>query len=266
MKLNGNLLLITLLVSLWALYPTGNLDAKVVKVDTGYYVIPLSPTFNTKAMRISFNHINSGTKKIEASQQIVGLQMALWNKSNKEIKVRRNDFYLNKQSLNFFVVKEKKNQPLVVKVPPGKAIGIVNYYILDKSVQGLKDIKIIYSGVTRHYQKKKLSIPVIKKSPAVKGAVKKGNGITGTWGLDEAKSKQAADGNTAGLMKTVIINRNGTFKALYGTEGTWKIKNGKILISYKNRYNKDLPAFIVGGYLKFPAPAIRNKFCYLKRK
>jgi len=89
--------------------------------------------------------------------------------------------------------------------------------------------------------------------------------VTGQWSLDEEKSKTAPDGNTAGLMKSVNINDDGTFEALYGTKGTWQIKEGKLLVTYKNSIRKDEEAKMDGSHLKFPSPAMAGKNCYLKR-
>lgn len=46
-----------------------SLYSKVVKVKTGYWVINLYPAFNTKATMVSFNHRNTGTKKIANGKQ-----------------------------------------------------------------------------------------------------------------------------------------------------------------------------------------------------
>jgi hypothetical protein len=88
----------------------------------------------------------------------------------------------------------------------------------------------------------------------------------GQWSLDEAKSKVAPDGNTAGLMKDVTIKADGTFEALYGTQGTWAIKGGKMVVTYQNSMRKDEPVTMADGLMKFPSPAMSGKFCYLKRK
>jgi hypothetical protein len=87
----------------------------------------------------------------------------------------------------------------------------------------------------------------------------------GKWTLDEAKSAAAADGNTAGLMKEVEVKADGTFVAMYGTQGTWKIAGGKLLVTYANGFRKDEPASMAEGFLKFPSPAMSGKFCYLRR-
>lgn len=90
--------------------------------------------------------------------------------------------------------------------------------------------------------------------------------VVGKWGLDEEKSKSAADGNTAGLMKDVSINENGTFEAMYGTKGAWKVEAGKVLVTYENSFRQNEEVAIDGDYLKFPSPAMAGKFCYLKKK
>jgi hypothetical protein len=92
--------------------------------------------------------------------------------------------------------------------------------------------------------------------------------VVGKWGLDEAKSKAATDGNTAGLMAEVTIKADGTFEAMYGTKGTWKIGGGKLLVTFDTNkgFRKDEEAKMDGEFLKFPAPAMAGKFCYLKKK
>jgi hypothetical protein len=118
---------------------------QVVKVNTGYWVMNTITKFNTKAMTIAFHHPNTGTKKVPVGSQVLGVKLALHNPGAKDIKVRRNDFLVNGASINHYIVKEKTTQPLVVKVPAGKAIGITNYYIIDNKVGGLKDLKVIYT-------------------------------------------------------------------------------------------------------------------------
>lgn len=89
--------------------------------------------------------------------------------------------------------------------------------------------------------------------------------VVGKWTLDEAASKGAADGNTAGLMKELTIKEDGTFEAMYGTKGTWKITDGNLTVSYENNYKKDRPGSGDAKLLKFPAPAMQGKFCYMTR-
>jgi hypothetical protein len=50
--------------------------------------------------------------------------------------------------------------------------------------------------------------------------------LVGAWKLDEARSKAAPDGDTAGLMNRVALNPDGTFEAMYGVKGTWKSPRG----------------------------------------
>lgn len=136
---------------------------QVVKVNTGYWVVDAMTKFNTKAMSIAFHHPNTGTKKVAADTQVLGVQFALHNPGTKEIKVRRNDFQVNGAGINHFIVKEKKAQPLVVKVPAGKAVGITNYYIVDNKVGSLKDLKVVYKSVTKSYKKYSILIPLVQK-------------------------------------------------------------------------------------------------------
>ena len=89
--------------------------------------------------------------------------------------------------------------------------------------------------------------------------------VVGKWSLDENVSKAAPDGNTAGLMKELTIKDDGNFEAMYGTVGTWKIEGGKLLVSYANDFKKDRPGSMDGKTLKFPAPAMHDKFCYVTR-
>jgi hypothetical protein len=136
---------------------------QVVKVNTGYWVVDAMTRFNTKVMSIAFHHPNTGTKKVEAGSQVLGAKIALYNPGAKDIKVRRNDFLVNGATINHFIVKEKQTQPLVVKVPAGKAIGITNYYIIDNKVGGLKDLKVVYSSVNKSYKKFQTLIPLFQK-------------------------------------------------------------------------------------------------------
>jgi hypothetical protein len=136
---------------------------QVVKVNTGYWVIDAITKFNTKAQSVAFHHPNTGTKKVSAGSQVLGVKFALYNPGAKQIKVRRNDFLVNGATINHFIVKEKQTQPLVVKVPAGKAIGITNYYIIDNKVGGLRDLKVVYSSVNKSYKKIRISIPLFQK-------------------------------------------------------------------------------------------------------
>lgn len=136
---------------------------RVVKIETGYWVIEAMTKFNTKAMNIAFNHPNSGTKKIEPGQQVLGVQFALHNPGEKDIKVRRNDFHVNGAEINHFIVQEKTTQPLVVTVPVGEAIGITNYYIVDAGLQDIQSLKVIYTSVDKSYKKLEIGIPLIQE-------------------------------------------------------------------------------------------------------
>ncbi len=163
--LPGILLLVFLTLTLHPtpapLNPPGKFQ--VVKVNTGYWTVDAITKFNTKAMWVAFHHPNSGTKKVQAGSQVLGVEFALYNPGAKDIKVRRNDFLVNGAGINHFVVKPKKTQPLVVKVPAGKAIAINNYYIIDNKVGGLKDLKVVYSSVNKSYKKIKIRIPLIQR-------------------------------------------------------------------------------------------------------
>jgi len=87
--------------------------------------------------------------------------------------------------------------------------------------------------------------------------------VVGKWQLDEPKSKAAADGNTAGLMKSLTIREDGTFEALFGTKGTWTLAGGKLLVTYENSGRAKEAATYDGAHLKFPSPSSAAKFCYL---
>jgi len=127
-----------------------------------WFLIKAMTVFNAKANVIAFHHPNSGTKKVGEDEQVLGVQFALHNPSDKEIKVRRNDFHVNGTDINHFIVQEKTTQPLVVKVPPGKAIGITNYYIVGGQLSGLKDLKVIYTSVDKTYKKIEIGIPLFQ--------------------------------------------------------------------------------------------------------
>jgi hypothetical protein len=90
--------------------------------------------------------------------------------------------------------------------------------------------------------------------------------VVGAWAMDGEKSSAAPDGNTAGVMANVEFKPDGTFAALYGIGGTWKVKGKKLLVAYSNSFRGDEEALLDGGFLKMPAPAMKGKFCYLKRK
>jgi hypothetical protein len=104
-------------------------------------------------------------------------------------------------------------------------------------------------------------------APGAGLAAAKTKGLSGKWALDEAKSKAAPDGNTAGLMKEVTLNEDGTFTALYGTKGTWKFDGQTLSVFYSNSPGLEKKGGIAtdGEWLKFPAPAGLNRFCYLTR-
>lgn len=87
--------------------------------------------------------------------------------------------------------------------------------------------------------------------------------VIGKWQLDEPKSKAAADGNTAGLMKSLTIREDGTFEALYDIKGTWTLVEGKFLVTYENSGREKEAATFDGKHLKFPSPSSATKFCYL---
>lgn len=133
------------------------------KIETEYWVIEAITSFYTKVMYVAFNRPNTGTKKIEAGQQVMGIQIALYNPSEKDIKVRRNDFLVNDAAINHFIVQEKTTQPLVVTVPAEKAIGITNYYIVDAGLQDIQSLKVIYSSVDKAYKKIQIGIPLIQE-------------------------------------------------------------------------------------------------------
>jgi hypothetical protein len=90
--------------------------------------------------------------------------------------------------------------------------------------------------------------------------------VVGSWALDADKSKAAADGNTAGVMKKLTIKDDGTFETLVELKGTWRLKDGKLLVTWSGGgSHKEEAAAMDGEYLKFPAPAMTGKFCYVKR-
>ncbi len=136
---------------------------RAVKIDTGYWVIEARISFNAKAINVAFNHPNTGTKKIEAGQQVMGINIAIYNPSDKDIKVRRNDFLINDAVINHFIVQEKTTQPLVVTVATGEAIGITNYYIMDAGLQDIKSLKVVYSSVDKTLKKIQIGIPLIQE-------------------------------------------------------------------------------------------------------
>ena len=89
--------------------------------------------------------------------------------------------------------------------------------------------------------------------------------LEGKWVLDEAKSKAASDGNTAGVMKTLELTADGAFTALYGTKGTYTFDGQTLVVTYANSPGLQKKGAIEGAWLKFPAPAGLNRYCYMKR-
>jgi hypothetical protein len=89
--------------------------------------------------------------------------------------------------------------------------------------------------------------------------------VVGAWHLDSAKSASAPDGNTAGVLANVEFKADGSFTALYGTQGSWKLEGKKLLVTYANSIRGAEEARLDDGFLKMPAPAMKGKFCYLKR-
>ena len=69
-------------------------------------------------------------------------------------------------------------------------------------------------------------------------------------------------------MKEVVINTDGTFRALYGTSGKWTFDGQTLIVNYANSPGLDKKGGMAtdGEWLKFPAPAGLGKFCYLKPK
>ena len=89
--------------------------------------------------------------------------------------------------------------------------------------------------------------------------------LVGPWVMDEAKSKAAPDGNTAGVMKTLELTADGAFTALYGTKGTYTFDGQTLVVTYANSPGLQKKGAIEGAWLKFPAPAGLNRYCYMKR-
>ena len=91
-----------------------------------------------------------------------------------------------------------------------------------------------------------------------------GGSLAGVWMMDEAKTRAAADGNSALLMKRVTLNADGTFLAGAGVTGKYKF-DGKIFsVFYSGSPGLEKKGAIDGGWLKFPAPAGLGKFVYMK--
>ncbi|MBI4412129.1 MAG: hypothetical protein HY541_06575 [Deltaproteobacteria bacterium] len=89
--------------------------------------------------------------------------------------------------------------------------------------------------------------------------------IVGEWALDAEKSASVPGGNVVGLMSKVTVKNDGTFEALHGTKGKWKVEEGKVLVTYENSARSDEEASMDGTFLKFPSPALAGQFCYLKK-
>ena len=138
-------------------------EYRAEKIETGYWVIEARTSFNTKVMFVAFNHPNTGTKKIDSGQQVMGIQVALYNPGEEDIKVRRNDFLVDEAKINHFIVQEKTTQQLVVTVPAGKSIGITNYYIVDAGLQDIQSFKVFYTSVDKTLKKIKKIIPLTQE-------------------------------------------------------------------------------------------------------
>ena len=90
--------------------------------------------------------------------------------------------------------------------------------------------------------------------------------LLGAWALDGDRSQKAPDGNTAGALAKVELKPDGTFEALYGLGGTWKMEGGKLLVTWRNSFRHDEEAILDGAWLKLPSPSMKGKFCYLRRQ
>jgi hypothetical protein len=150
-------------LSSYALAPKNNNGVRVANLETNYWVIEAIDLFNTKVMKVAFNHTNSGTKQVEDGQQVLGIIFALFNPGTEQIKIRRNDFSVNGSQIDHYIVQEKNTQPLVVPVPAGEAIAITNYYIVDSVISKIEDLKVIYSSVDKSYKKIQIEIPLLQE-------------------------------------------------------------------------------------------------------
>ena len=65
------------------------------RVDVDYLAIGTDPLFRARVHLVAFNFANSGNTKVDADEQVVGVQFAIWNPGEKDLKVRRGDFFLN---------------------------------------------------------------------------------------------------------------------------------------------------------------------------
>ncbi len=174
----------------------------------------------------------------------------------------------------------------LLKVPGGSTKPWVGFFPVPRGTTGMKliatDLKY------RNAAKAELALPdAMPGKPAAGGAAKAAvsaapaaavaagsplgamtaQSIAGAWALDEAFSKQAADGNTAGLMKRVTVMADGTFVAMYGIKGKWKIAEGRLLVTYDGSAGarSDELAAVSGAYVKWPSPSDRRKFCYMRK-
>jgi hypothetical protein len=102
-------------------------------------------------------------------------------------------------------------------------------------------------------------------APAAALALTKSD-LVGAWALDGDHSQKATDGNTAGALAKVEFKPDGSFDALYGLGGTWKLDGKKLLVTWKNSFRHDEVAPLDGAWLKMPSPSMQGKFCYLRRQ
>lgn len=141
---------------------TGAGKVTPIKVNVDYSAIPAHSPFRVKVHAAAFDFHNSGATKVDADEQVIGVQFAIWNPGEKDLKVARGNFLLNGTRFDLFVVKEKTSQGLVVTVPAAKVSGITNYYVLSSLAKQLKHLDPSYSGVDKSLQELNVRLPVIK--------------------------------------------------------------------------------------------------------
>ncbi len=155
--------------------------------------------------------------------------------------------------------------PSYIDLPPGATAEWFAFYAIPLDAEGLRlrltDLKFVPDEV------KSVRIPGPKPPTAAAApAESSAPSIVGTWALDEARSSAAADGNTAGLMAKLEIKADGTFEALYGTQGTYTFEGGELVAVYSHSPGLEKKGGSVDGeHLRFPAPAGLGKYCYLRR-
>jgi len=222
--------------------------------------------------------------------QIVRVSLTVTNTSETPFRVGYTAFRLKmsdgeKQMITSLINRGNNTDRLTTEtLAPGASIAGALYYEVPAS-ETLQTLALVYEGYEGS-SKKDYAIaltpapaPAVAAAPAPAAtdaakpmselsgdlAGAPAASLEGEWVLDEAKSKAASDGNTAGVMKTLELTAGGVFTALYGTTGTYTFDGQTLVVTYAHSPGLQKKGGIEGAWLKFPAPAGLNRYCYMKR-